>query len=168
MNDGLSDALRHNSWATATLLSACSGLSAEELEATAVGTHGGIAATFAHIVSSEGYYYRRLTGEQPDWLEGATDCRDLDRIGGWNDDLTARWERLLSDPFDAEITSEVTWHDGGVRDVPAGVVMAQAIHHGTDHRSQICTILTSIGIDPPHLGLWDWAEATDRARPRPR
>ena len=168
VNDGIADALRHNSWATSTLLAACSGLSPAELDATVVGTHGGIVATFAHIVSSEGFYYRRLTGEQADWLEGAVDNRDLDGIRDANDDLTARWERLLSKPFDAEITSEVAWHDEGVRDVPAGVVMAQAIHHGTDHRSQICTILTSIGIEPPDLGVWDWAEAADRARPRPR
>jgi uncharacterized damage-inducible protein DinB len=44
------------------------------------------------------------------------------------------------------------------------VFLAQAIHHGTDHRSQICTVLTSLGIEPPSIGVWDYAEATDRAQ----
>jgi uncharacterized damage-inducible protein DinB len=45
-------------------------------------------------------------------------------------------------------------------------VLAQALHHGTDHRSQICTILTTLDVEPPELGLWDYAEATNRAAPR--
>ncbi|HEX5167133.1 MAG TPA: hypothetical protein VFV93_17135, partial [Thermomicrobiales bacterium] len=65
--------------------------------------------------------------------------------------------------FDAERTFAINWEDGAVRDVPAGVVLMQALHHGTEHRAHICTILTSLGIAIPDLGLWDWAEATNRA-----
>jgi uncharacterized damage-inducible protein DinB len=83
-----------------------------------------------------------------------------------NDDLAARWDRFLESPFDAERTFAIDWEDGNVRDVPAGVVLAQVIHHGSDHRSQICTILTTLGITIPAMGLWDYAEVTNRARPR--
>ena len=33
---------------------------------------------------------------------------------------------------------------------PAGRRLAQAIHHGTDHRCQVCTALTSHGIATGH------------------
>ena len=41
---------------------------------------------------------------------------------------------------------------------------AQVIHHGTDHRSQICTALTSLGLTPPAIDVWAFAQATGRER----
>ena len=164
MNDGLSDSLGHNSWSTGALLDACAGLTAEQLDASVPGVHGGIAATFNHFLRSEGSYYKRLSGEETSWHATAADSMDLDDFRAWNRDLTSRWQRFVQDPFDAEKLTPIPWHDGGSRDVPAGVFLAQAIHHGTDHRSQICTILTSLGVEPPSIGVWDYAEATDRAK----
>jgi uncharacterized damage-inducible protein DinB len=43
-----------------------------------------------------------------------------------------------------------------------GVRLAQALHHGTDHRSQICTALTTIGIEPPEIDVWAFAAAEGR------
>ena len=40
----------------------------------------------------------------------------------------------------------------------------QVVHHGTDHRSQICTALTHLGVEPPLIDAWDWGEATGRTR----
>ena len=36
------------------------------------------------------------------------------------------------------------------------------LHHGTDHRSQICTALTSLGVDPPSIDVWDFAALDGR------
>ncbi len=47
---------------------------------------------------------------------------------------------------------------------PLGFRLAQVIHHGTDHRSQICTALTSLGSEPPEIDVWAYGEATDRTR----
>jgi uncharacterized damage-inducible protein DinB len=82
------------------------------------------------------------------------------------DELADRWERFLSQPFDAERTFVFQSPDSFDRDVPAGVVLAQALHHGNEHRAQIATILTSIGVTSPSWGVWEWAWATDRARRR--
>ena len=38
----------------------------------------------------------------------------------------------------------------------------RSIHHGTDHRSQVCTALTSLGIEPPAIDAWDYAEQGGR------
>jgi uncharacterized damage-inducible protein DinB len=43
-----------------------------------------------------------------------------------------------------------------------GIRLAQALHHGSDHRSQICTILTSIGIEPPDIDVWAFAWSDGR------
>ena len=85
------------------------------------------------------------------------------QLSGHNDELEMRWMRFLEQPFNAERTHVIRWHEGIDRDVPAGIVLAQAVHHGSDHRSQICTILTTLGLTIPPIGLWDYAEATDRA-----
>jgi uncharacterized damage-inducible protein DinB len=37
-------------------------------------------------------------------------------------------------------------------------------NHGTEHRSQVATILTTLGIEPPELSGWEWGLASDRMR----
>jgi uncharacterized damage-inducible protein DinB len=47
--------------------------------------------------------------------------------------------------------------DGTESGAPLTIRLAQVIHHGTDHRSQVCTALTSLGIEPPAIDAWDFA-----------
>jgi uncharacterized damage-inducible protein DinB len=42
----------------------------------------------------------------------------------------------------------------GTSGMPRSVSGSQALHHGTDHRSQICTALTSLGVEPPSIDVW--------------
>ena len=46
-----------------------------------------------------------------------------------------------------------------MNDVALGVILAQVLDHGTDHRSQVSTIPTSIGVTPPRLDGWAYAQA---------
>lgn len=164
MNDGLLDAFRHNAWATRELLLACQGLSREQLDTTVPGTYGSIIETLWHTVRSEGGYCRRLTGEDPGWT-ARDDQPGVDDLLGYAGDLAAGWERFLAQPFDAERAFRLSWHTGQDYDVPAGIPLAQALHHGTEHRAQVSTALTSIGVTPPEMGVWEFAEATGRAKP---
>ena len=43
-----------------------------------------------------------------------------------------------------------------------GLRLAQVIQHGTDHRSQVCTALTNLGVTPPEIDVWSFGEATGR------
>lgn len=167
MNDGLIDAFRHNTWATRELLAVCRDLDSRQLDATAEGTFGSIIDTLWHLIAAESGYAARLTGERPTFDADADDPPTVAEMEAYVDELSDRWERFLSTPFDAERLFPITWWETPrqVLDVPAGVVLAQAIHHGTDHRSQICTDLTVIGIQPPELGVWEYAVASGRARP---
>ncbi len=46
------------------------------------------------------------------------------------------------------------------------MLVVQALHHGNAHREQICAILTGLGIEPPDIQVWAYAEATGHARER--
>lgn len=166
MNDGLIDCFRHNAWATREVLRVCRSLTDSQLDTAVAGTYGSVIETLRHTIRSEAGYCRRLTGEEPDWLAQPPDAPGVTELEQRHDDTTARWERFLATPFDAERTFVIEWHDGINRDVPAGIVLAQALHHGNEHRTQICTTISAIGAEPPALGVWEFAEDTDRAPQR--
>lgn len=166
MNDGLIDAFNHNAWATDMVLNVCRELSDDQLDATATGTFGSVIETLRHIVSSEASYYRRLSGDTPEWYSDQLESADVGTLAGHAADLAGRWQRFLATPFDAERTFVIPWDDDIDRDVPAGVVLVQALHHAGEHRTQVCTTLTAIGVPPLELGVWEFAEDTDRARRR--
>jgi uncharacterized damage-inducible protein DinB len=46
--------------------------------------------------------------------------------------------------------------DGSELHAPVSIRLAEALHHGTDHRSQICTALTSLAVEPPFIDVWDF------------
>jgi hypothetical protein len=52
--------------------------------------------------------------------------------------------------------------DGSESHAPLGIRLAQAIHHGSDDRSQVCTARTALGIEPPALDAWDHADQQGR------
>ena len=52
----------------------------------------------------------------------------------------------------------VIWHDQSY-ELPAALLLVQAINHATEHRTQIKTALTQAGITPPELDGWTWDAA---------
>jgi uncharacterized damage-inducible protein DinB len=36
------------------------------------------------------------------------------------------------------------------------LLLLQAVNHGTEHRSQIATILTQLGVEPPEMDGWTY------------
>ena len=167
MNDGLIDMFEYNAWANREVLAVCRELTDEQLGASVPGVYGSIIDTLRHYIASEAGYQARLMAEEPSWDRQAGDAPDAAQLAERHEELATRWERFLELPFDAERTFVIAWHDDIDRDVPAGVVLTQAVIHAHEHRSQICTILTTIGITPPDngggFGAWDYAEVTDRA-----
>jgi uncharacterized damage-inducible protein DinB len=69
----------------------------------------------------------------------------------------AAWSLVLAHDLDPDaVLSEVDDADGYERQAPMGIRLAQALHHGSDHRSQICTALTTLGVEPPAIDDWDF------------
>ncbi|RZT12602.1 putative damage-inducible protein DinB [Kribbella sp. VKM Ac-2569] len=160
LNDVLYDPIRHNNWATGSLIRFClaQNLTAEQLEMTGVGTYGGILATLDHIVRCDGSYLRRIVDRPVEFVDGEP-ATDLETLGRWNADLGALWEVFLTQPFDVE---RVIIVDDNTRGTRAGIFVAQAINHANHHREQVCAILTGMGIEPPDIQAWEYAWETER------
>lgn len=155
------DAMAHHIWATERLIDACAELTPEQLRATVPGTYGPIIATLHHLVSSDGWYLTFFR----DWTnlveEGAE--LTLDELRAAITANGAAWMAYLAADLDGEQDIPERG-DGWIFHSPLGFRLAQVIHHGTDHRSQVCTGLTSLGIEPPQIDLWAYGQATGRSR----
>jgi uncharacterized damage-inducible protein DinB len=73
------------------------------------------------------------------------------------------WSRVIVGEMDPDRVLVRRRDDGSEGHATLGVRLAQAVHHGTDHRSQVCTGLTALGVEPPGIDVWDYAEAVGRA-----
>lgn len=164
-NATLKEAFRHHAWATRALLAFCAQLPPEQLSqprsAPLAGAHGSILETFDHMVCTDGGYLGALTGNRPAWAHERGLSADLGELASWVDEVEAMWMAFLSLPDDAE---RRVFLDDGTYEAHAAIVTAQALHHGSAHREQICAILRDLGLDPPEVQPWDFADATGRSR----
>jgi uncharacterized damage-inducible protein DinB len=151
----LADAFAHHVWATIRVLDACSGLDDTRLATTLPGTYGSIIDTLRHIVDGDVFYLDVLRGGEPEPFDKqASDIPTLRAVMEAHDPI---WQDLVAGDLDPT-TDVVEYEDNGYEThAPLGIRLAQALYHGTDHRSQVCTALTSLGIDPPGIEVWDLA-----------
>jgi uncharacterized damage-inducible protein DinB len=163
MNDYGLEMLRHNNWANLGLIEFIASLPQEVLDATAPGTYGRIRETLVHLVAAQERYTMTLSGKSP--LEAI-----VNEKGGWPGLTTLQEVTEASGRTIEELAEkgEPGWSfryqsvSGERWNTRASVLFAQAVHHATDHRSQIATMLSQAGIEPPDLDVWVWAGATGR------
>lgn len=158
----LDDAISHHIWATERIIDTCARLSEEQLATPVAGTYGPIIDTLRHLVSTDAWYLTFFFDAPQRLGEGARpDLAELRNVIGENG---RDWAELLAREPDGEADT-VEDGDGWRFHAPTGFRLAQVVQHGTDHRSQICTALTSLGVEPPAIDLWAYGEATGRTRP---
>ena len=143
----LDDAFAHHVWATMRLIDACLPLSPDQLGSGVPGTYGSILETMRHLVGGDSDYLSIMTGDRAQLVDA--DEMDLPALRVAMENKAALWSGLLARDLDPDaMVHELDEDDGYERDATVGVRLAQALHHGTDHRSQICTALTALGVDP--------------------
>jgi uncharacterized damage-inducible protein DinB len=151
----LDHVLRHNTWANLTLLEFCRALDPPMLEATAVGTYGTLYGTLQHTVGAEQWYLELLAGE----VLGPTRIRRTERHS--LDDLiataNATGARVLTVAATDDVTRRIEMNEG--RRSTVGVILAQLVHHGNEHRTQATTILGASGVEPPPVSGWGYGRA---------
>jgi uncharacterized damage-inducible protein DinB len=157
----LSDAFAHHVWATERLIEECVVLTSEQLKAPAPGTYGSILDTLRHLVASDGWYLSFFPVEHTA-IDEEADATLAELRSAMTNNGRA-WTELLAGTIDPD-ADVVELDDGWEVHSPKGVRLAQVVHHGTDHRSQVCTALTSLGLTPPEIDLWAYARATGRER----
>ena len=156
----LADAFDHHIWATQRVIDACADLSPEQLEASAPGTYGTIIETLRHLVEGDAGYLFVLTGGRVAEIYDAG--MDIPELSAEMERHGPIWADLVARDLDPEAIVVRHRDDGTDSHAPLGVRLAQALHHGTDHRSQICTVLTALGVEPPEIDVWAFAEAHGR------
>ena len=151
----LDHVLRHNTWATQTLLNFCRSLDPNTLKATAPGTYGSLYGTLQHLVGAEQWYVKLLTGEvlgRP--IRRTDDPHPLEELA---EIAAATGPRLVTVAGSDDPARAIPMNEG--RRSTVGVVLAQVVHHGNEHRTQATTILGANGIEPPPLSSWGYGRA---------
>jgi uncharacterized damage-inducible protein DinB len=151
----MKDAFGHHVWATLELLDACLALDDAQLATSVPGTYGSILDTARHLVGADASYLSVTTGGRIEPID--EDAMDLAALRAQMATHDEAWRWLLDQEPDADTELTRDRPDGSSTTAPLSIRLAQALHHGTDHRSQICTALTTMGIEPPAIDVWDFA-----------
>lgn len=154
MNGLAAEMFAHTCWANQRLLEFCDSLEPAILLKSAPGTAGTIIATLRHLIAAEERYLAFLEGvpRRTEVMEGAE--LDLAALRQEAVARPARWAAALARHPDPEEVLVRTRADGSQDEVAVKTIFVQAVHHGNDHRTHVCTVLGSLGLDPPDLSAW--------------
>lgn len=150
----------HNLWANDQLIRACYALSEEQLDSEPQSaTRGTIRRTLLHLVHSQLGYLSLLTmpvEERSDVKPKFEELRESARRSGEGLLSLAKGDR---NPLEARLTTR----DGFYTE--PWVVMVQVINHATEHREQIKSMLSAMGVTPPDIDGWDFGEMSNALVP---
>jgi len=145
----------HNNWANQKIIEACAVLSDDQLDAAPQSaTEGSIRSTLLHLVSGQYGYLRLLTLPLDERQDRVTV-----QFVELQESLKESGERLLELAREAGKlpAARIQTRDGYF--VEPWVIMVQIINHATEHREQIKSMLTALGVTPPSIDGWDYGEA---------
>jgi len=157
----LAKIFEHNNWANQKIIEACSTLTDEQLDAPPQSaTEGTIRSTLLHLVVAQYNYLRLLTlplEERQDraWIE----------FGEIKESLQKSGEELLQLARETSKLPETRIQTKDGYYVESWVLMVQIINHATEHREQIKSMLTSLGITPPDIDGWSFGEVANALVP---
>lgn len=150
--------LRHMAWANAQVFAALT-----QLPWSAMAAHGPDAEWTAgriihHIVNAAGRYaYRLGMDELPD-VPAPTSMNDVRALAS----RLARWDALLLEAAGVEDAVLEFEFAGAVRTARRSTILAQAVHHATEHRAQLMDALAIDGHHPialDDIDLWSFEYA---------
>lgn len=151
----------HNNWANHQIIQACFTLTGEQLDAEpGSATKGSIRQTLSHLVAAQQGYLGLLTlpvEARPDVSPTFAELPESARTSGEGLLSLARGDS--GNQLDAWLQTK----DGYL--VQPWVVMLQAINHAAEHREQIKSLLTALGLTPPDIDGWDYGQVTNALAP---
>jgi len=150
--------LRHMAWANAALIARLTELPVANLALAAPRNEWTVVMILDHLVAAAGRYAARLEGApRPDRAPSPATAAGLAELAA---DCAAYDARIRAQTARPDGPADYAEHDTGPR--ARSTVMAQAIHHATEHRAQIAAALATNGIDAidlDALDLWSYGEA---------
>ena len=153
----LSVAIEYDNWATEKVAQFCAALPAAQRSLTTPGTMGTVEATLIHMVAAKERYASALRGTPvPDDGVRETTATDLGQVVARAKELSEWFSAYAKGRIDIEGTISRRGADGATQKMPAGILIAQFLHHGNEHRAQLGSIFGAQGIEPPHYSAFDW------------
>ncbi|MDH5422606.1 MAG: DinB family protein [Acidimicrobiia bacterium] len=146
--------LKHNTMMNDRLIEVCRRLTDEQLESTVEGTYGTIGATLVHVADAQRSYAARFFGgERPQHLAETPFPGFAALTAAFDDGNRLLVQAAAEADTDGYVIiddddPDTTWR------MHRSLLLLQAINHGTEHRSQIATILTQLGITAPEMDGW--------------
>ena len=153
--DPLDALFRHHAWATRRLIDHCAALPGDRLRATVPGTYGTIEATLVHLVAADQRYLEDMDGQAPGIRVSERGGQSLAEVRGAAELQAARWMALVRRAPELDVVRPAYDEDPDSEHAE-DLLFLQAIHHGNDHRTHVCTILGAHGLDVPDLSGWTY------------
>jgi uncharacterized damage-inducible protein DinB len=156
--DLLRELFRYHTWATLQLIDNCMSHPPDALHKVIVGTDRSILHTLTHVVGTEQGYLESLTNEKATDPIRRGEVLSLTDLRQRCQDQSHRWEAVLRRITQLDVTLPA---DGPRPETLHGqnLLVVQAIQHGIDHRTQICTTLSVLGLEPPEIDGWSYWSA---------
>lgn len=161
MESILAKLFEHNNWANLQIIKACSALTDEQLDAMPLPTsEWSVRRALSHLVECQRGYLSLLTLPPEARRDAPLSFAELGESAGRSGQALLA---LARDKTARGSESRLRTTDGYV--VEPWVVMVQVINHATDHRRQISGMLRALGVTPPGLDGWSFAEAVNALAP---
>ena len=150
----LIELIRYNNWANEKVFAAIQRLTPDQQAASAPGAYGSIHQTMGHIVAAEADYINRLTGKGPRPHFRWEDEPSVNDIFVFSNTVAdALLDAVQRVPPDHIVHEE---EDGNTMDYKASLLFIQVIDHGIEHRTNITTILSGLGLAAPEVDGWGY------------
>ncbi len=149
--------LDYHLWANLKVFDACAGLSEEQLATSAPGCYGTIRDTLEHILRADGYYAYLLTGQDQDPPFRWEDKPALAEMRAYGCKLGEALIGAAERAAPADI-----FHERGDPDRPThptAPLWIQVVNHGVEHRTNITTILSQLGMDEVGVDGWGYLDS---------
>jgi uncharacterized damage-inducible protein DinB len=155
-NNILEKLFEHNNWANLQIIRACSTLSDEQLDAEPQSaTRGSIRRTLLHLVASQQGYLSLLTLPVEERVDIPPTFAEMEEAASSSGEALLA---LAREELGERLKTRLQTTDGFF--VEPWVVLVQIIYHATEHREQIKSMLSALGVTPPEIQGWDYGEVT--------
>jgi len=146
-------------WATEALIDHLEAIPRERLDDAVPGTYGSMLETLTHLLEADDRYLVRLRDPSPPPYDDRGTV-PLETLRTELRDHRGRWDQALDDLEAGKLSASIVGKDDYPDTSPAeSMLLIQAIHHGNDHRTQICSTLGALDLELPELDGWDfWAQ----------
>ena len=149
--------LRHMAWANADLVRRLAAEPIESLALTAPQNEWSAGRILAHLLNAAQGYSSRMAGvPRPPDVEAPTTAAELAELGALLAAADASLRTQATEP-DVLISHPVRTNEQDFR----STILAQSIHHATEHRAQIAGALATNGndaIDLDAIDVWEHAD----------